>query len=48
MIGTSILTAYQGHISKASLKSSTDVGWLLMSLDCMNSQLNCPRSARLL
>ena len=38
MIGTSILTVYQGHISKASRKSSADVGRLLSSLDCSSLQ----------
>lgn len=28
MIGTSILTVYQGHISTASLKSGADEGWI--------------------
>lgn len=33
MIGTSILTVYQGHISEASLESGADVGRWLRSLD---------------
>lgn len=32
MIGTSILTVYQGHISRVSVESSTDGGRLLRSL----------------
>lgn len=50
MIGTSILTVYQGHISAASPRSSADAGRLLRSLDCVNVQtpeMNCPRSALL-
>lgn len=50
MIGTSILTVYQGHVSKAPLKSSTDGGCWLRSLDCMSLQTEeiiRPRSALL-
>lgn len=50
MIGTSILTVYQGHISEASLRSSTDFGRLRRSLVCMNlqtSEMNCPMSSLL-
>lgn len=48
MIGTSILTVYQGHISKASLKSGADAG--LTSLDCVIShtlrdELSCIRTS---
>lgn len=32
MIGTSILTVYQGHIRNGSLKSSAGAGWCLMSV----------------
>lgn len=50
MIGTSILTVYQGHISKASLKSRTDTECSLRSPVCMNSSFisaSFPRSEQM-